>query len=380
MLNLLWQILLMAAIGAVIGGFTNHIAIKMLFRPLEPKYIGSWRLPFTPGIIPRRRGDIATQLGNTVVTYLLTPEMFRNKFFNEPTRLKAEAKVNAFIEEKLFTENVTLQDWLMKAGITNVPAFVEGKVDEVIDKQIVHFKNVLSTNAIDELLPESWQSKVDMKLPEVSRYILARGEDYFASAEGAATIKNLIDNFLSSKGTLGGMIQMFLGDSDSIVSKVQKEINRFLTSDSTFEMVHNILAKEWNRLKGQSVSQLMGELDFTKVTSNIQSYAKKELAIAERLDQPLVHYWPMGATYLAEKVVPGAVEVAFEKVETNLETMIDRLNIKELVREQVNNFPLEIVERIIIGITGKELRMITILGFVLGGFIGVFQGIISYFI
>ena len=143
MLNLLWQILLMAAIGAVIGGFTNHIAIKMLFRPLEPKYIGSWRLPFTPGIIPRRRGDIATQLGNTVVTYLLTPEMFRNKFFNEPTRLKAEAKVNAFIEEKLFTENVTLQDWLMKAGITNAPAFVEGKVDEVIDKQIVHFKNTI---------------------------------------------------------------------------------------------------------------------------------------------------------------------------------------------------------------------------------------------
>ncbi len=378
MLNLLWQILLMAAIGAIIGGFTNHIAIKMLFRPLEPKYIGSWRLPFTPGIIPRRRADIATQLGNTVVTYLLTPEMFRNKFFNEPTRLKAEAKVNAFIEEKIFTKDVSLQDWLMKAGITNAPALVEGKVDDVIDTQITHFKNVLSTNAIDELLPESWQAKVDTKLPEVSRYILARGEDYFASPEGAATIKNLIDNFLSSKGTLGGMIQMFLGDSDSIVSKVQKEINRFLTSDSTFEMVHNILAKEWNRLKVQSVSQLMGELDFTKVTSNIQSYAKKELAIAERLDQPLVHYWPTGAAYLAEKVVPGAVEKTFEKVETNLETMIDRLNIKELVREQVNNFPLEIVERIIIGITGKELRMITILGFVLGGFIGVFQGIISY--
>ncbi|MEW8976112.1 MAG: DUF445 family protein, partial [Exiguobacterium sp.] len=61
-------------IGALIGAITNHLAIRMLFRPLEPKYIGKFRVPFTPGLIPKRRNELAANLGRTVVKHLLTPE------------------------------------------------------------------------------------------------------------------------------------------------------------------------------------------------------------------------------------------------------------------------------------------------------------------
>ncbi|MDE7470766.1 MAG: DUF445 family protein [Paramuribaculum sp.] len=50
-------------VGAFIGWLTNGIAIKMLFRPLTPKYIGRWRVPFTPGIIPKERDRIARSVG-----------------------------------------------------------------------------------------------------------------------------------------------------------------------------------------------------------------------------------------------------------------------------------------------------------------------------
>ena len=53
-------------IGAVIGYITNYIAIKMLFRPLTPKMIFGRRLPFTPGIIPRRKAQLADALGKAV--------------------------------------------------------------------------------------------------------------------------------------------------------------------------------------------------------------------------------------------------------------------------------------------------------------------------
>ena len=43
-------------IGAVIGGVTNDIAIRMLFRPYAPWRVLGWRLPLTPGLIPRERG------------------------------------------------------------------------------------------------------------------------------------------------------------------------------------------------------------------------------------------------------------------------------------------------------------------------------------
>jgi len=59
-------------LGAVIGYITNYIAIKMLFRPLEPKYLFGHQLPFTPGIIPRRKAQFAEALGRAVF----------DKFFN----------------------------------------------------------------------------------------------------------------------------------------------------------------------------------------------------------------------------------------------------------------------------------------------------------
>jgi uncharacterized membrane protein YheB (UPF0754 family) len=59
-------------IGGLIGFVTNFIAIKMLFRPLKPYFIGSFRLPFTPGVVPRRKDDLADILGKAIVA----------KFFN----------------------------------------------------------------------------------------------------------------------------------------------------------------------------------------------------------------------------------------------------------------------------------------------------------
>ena len=55
-------------------GYTNHLAIKMLFRPHRPIYIGKFQVPFTPGLIPKRRDELAVQLGKMVVEHLLTPE------------------------------------------------------------------------------------------------------------------------------------------------------------------------------------------------------------------------------------------------------------------------------------------------------------------
>ena len=66
MLLTLLSYLLPPLIGAVIGYVTNALAIRMLFRPYRPLYIGSFRLPFTPGIVPRRLGDLAVLLGREV--------------------------------------------------------------------------------------------------------------------------------------------------------------------------------------------------------------------------------------------------------------------------------------------------------------------------
>ncbi len=68
MISLLFSILM----GALIGYGTNTLAVEMLFRPFSPKYIGKWRLPFTPGLIPKEQARIADSLGDLIENELFS--------------------------------------------------------------------------------------------------------------------------------------------------------------------------------------------------------------------------------------------------------------------------------------------------------------------
>jgi hypothetical protein len=61
-------------VGAAIGFITNDIAIRMLFRPLREIRVLGLRMPFTPGIIPRRRHELARAIGRMVSEELVTAE------------------------------------------------------------------------------------------------------------------------------------------------------------------------------------------------------------------------------------------------------------------------------------------------------------------
>lgn len=376
-MNTVITILFMVVIGSLIGGVTNHLAIKMLFRPHNPVYIWGKRLPFTPGLIPRRREELAKQLGKTVVKYLLTPDTFRAKFFNATMREKVLEWLGQQTKEKIFTEEKTLQQWLDQAGLSHAPEMIEKKLDDLIVQQVGQVQNVLATQTVEQLLPASWKERAESKIPEISRYILNKGDQYFDTVEGEQAIKGLIDGFLSSKGTFGGMIQMFIGDGSSLVPMLQREVKKFLSSDSTFHVLNNLLQKEWDKLQVQTVPQLLGDLDFTSTTERIQKYAREQLAIRDRLDLPLVHYLPDGAKWLQDNVYPKLVETTFTQVENKLEDILSRMDLENVVREQVDKFPVETLEDLVLGISKREFKMITVLGFLLGGIIGVVQGIIA---
>jgi uncharacterized membrane protein YheB (UPF0754 family) len=59
-------------LGALIGYLTNKVAIRMLFRPLNPWYILGKKVPMTPGIIPSKRHELAENIGDMVGEKLLT--------------------------------------------------------------------------------------------------------------------------------------------------------------------------------------------------------------------------------------------------------------------------------------------------------------------
>lgn len=73
-------------VGAVIGYFTNYIAVKMLFHPHKPWKIGKIRIPFTPGIVPQRQPVLAKAIGDAVGNHLFTGDDLKRLFLSDATK------------------------------------------------------------------------------------------------------------------------------------------------------------------------------------------------------------------------------------------------------------------------------------------------------
>lgn len=371
---------MMAVIGAIIGGVTNHLAIKMLFRPHEAKYIGNWRVPFTPGLIPKRRDELARQFGRIVVDYLLTPDTFRNKLFTPVVREKAESVIGRLIGRHVFGGDKTLSDWLDMAGMRGADEKIEAVSLRLVDTKFEEAKVRLLTGTVSERVPARWMEEAEEKLPEIRRYILSRAMEYVNSAEGRQTIRKMLDDFLESRGTFGGMLQSLFGNSETLVDKIQREGLKFLSASGTARLLDGLIVGEYEKLKNRPVEELIGGFDWEGLKASVLGYVRKELAAGERLDRTLKDYWPDGEAWVAHNVTPALTDFAFSQAEEKMEEALGRLKIDQMVKEQVDSFPVSRLEDLVLGISRREFKMITVLGAVLGGLIGVFQGILSLLI
>ncbi len=84
-------------VGAVIGYITNDIAIRMLFRPHQPKYIMGVHIPFTPGIIPKEKSRIATSIGKAVSENLMNREVLEKSLLSDDMLTKMGAAIDEFV-------------------------------------------------------------------------------------------------------------------------------------------------------------------------------------------------------------------------------------------------------------------------------------------
>ncbi len=292
-----------------------------------------------------------------------------------------EERVEKFVQDRMnkyiLQSDKTLNDWLNLAGASELPEQVEGKLLTLIDRQLLDMKTKVTTGTVAEVVPLRWQQQVEERIPHASNFLLQRAEKFINSDEGKDTFQKLIDDFLNSKGTLGGMLNMFFNDSDSLVGKIQREALRFTGAPGTKELLDKLIWKEWRNIQQQPMEKLTAEFDFDSVFNSVRKYAVDQLALRERLDYSLEHYWPTGAEWTADNVTPQIVKFVFGQAELQLEQSLQKLKLDEMVKEQVDTFPVAVLEDLVLGISRREFKMITVLGAVLGGAIGIIQGIIA---
>ena len=367
-------LLFMVAIGALIGGFTNSLAIKMLFRPYKALYIGGKRVPFTPGLIPKRREELAIQLGKMVVEHLLTPDSIKKKF--QDTKFKDEMGKWASEEaEKLFGSEKTIQELAKNLGVSNLQMMSEEKLKSFIENRYLLFIHSINQKELNEIMPVEMQEKLENKIPEISTYILNKGADFFSSDEGKQRLRKIIDDFLSKKGMLGNMIHMFLGN-ESLVDKVQPEIIKFLQKSGTNELMTTLIVKEWEKLKNLKVSEVEAKIGRNQMIETIQKQVVQIVPIQEYAHKPIGDLLTPYRNRIFSDWIPRIIDIAGKALSERVETLMDRLHLAEIVKEQVESFSVERLEEMVLSISRREFKMITFLGAFLGGLIGVVQGLI----
>ncbi|MCY7538020.1 DUF445 domain-containing protein [Bacillus pumilus] len=372
-MNIFTTFIFMIVIGAVIGAATNHLAIKMLFRPYKPYYLFGKQLPFTPGLIPKRRDEVAKQVGVMVMEHLLTPEGIQKRFESSEAKQEILHTVHRYIDKGAEME-ITVLSLLESFGVSQADV----KADEWIHEWSDHKLNSLLENyneqTLSELLPLDVENKISSKIPDAADYILKRGIHYFESEEGKSRLGNMIDDFLKERGMLGSMVQMFLGNS-SLIDRVHPEIIKFLRNAETKRFLSDLLVQEWDKVKQFSLHELDERWNVKELIFSVKNQLLSHFSTKLILDRSVGAYVSAVADDLKTHVAPVLIQKGISAASNVLEGLLAKLQFEDIIREQIELFPLEKMEELVVSISNKELKMITFLGGLLGGLIGAIQAI-----
>ena len=90
--------------GAIIGWVTNKLAIKLIFRPLQPINIPLVNMKIQ-GLIPKRKGELAKSIGEIVEKELVSIEEIIEKFMEEQNKneiiFNIKRKIKKVVDQKL---------------------------------------------------------------------------------------------------------------------------------------------------------------------------------------------------------------------------------------------------------------------------------------
>jgi len=213
-------ILVGPALGAVIGYFTNYIAVKMLFRPLHPVYIGKWQLPFTPGIIPKGKARLARAVGGAVGDVLLTKEDFEKLLLSENAQNMVKNQIHTLYQNGLQNQD-SLKD----------------SVSQMVNPEAMEHFLAGSANTISAVL---YKKITEMDLGNI------------VGEKVAEIVRQKVQ---------GTFLAMMVNDKliSGIERIVEEEFNQYLAEHGE-ELIHTKTEEEIYALAGKSVSETISSL------------------------------------------------------------------------------------------------------------------------
>ena len=197
-MNNIIRILILAIIGGLIGYITNVIAIKLIFRPINPIKIPIFNIEIV-GMIPKRKSEIAKNIGEIISDQFLSID----EIIDSMITIEDKENITNYIKLKLkliLNEKMTLIP-------SNIKSLVQNYISDIIEDEI--------KSSIDELSEEiiikannriNIEEMVKNKINELDLYELEE------------IILTIVKNELRHIEILGLILGFFIGIIQGIIT------------------------------------------------------------------------------------------------------------------------------------------------------------------
>lgn len=82
------------------------------------------------------------------------------------------------------------------------------------------------------------------------------------------------------------------------------------------------------------------------------------------MDTPISKLTPKLVDQIQVGVANAITDLIIKQASNHLSTIMTKINLRQMVENQINTFDLDYIERLIIEIANKELKLIMSLGFI----------------
>ena len=132
-MNNIIRILILAVIGGLIGYITNVIAIKLIFRPINPIKIPILNIEII-GMIPKRKTEIATNIAKVVEEQFISVDEITDNIITEQDKQHIIDYIKVRVK-LILSEKMTLIPSTIRNLVQNyVSEIIEDEIREGIDE------------------------------------------------------------------------------------------------------------------------------------------------------------------------------------------------------------------------------------------------------
>ena len=196
-MNNIIRILILAVIGGLIGYITNVIAIKLIFRPINPIKIPILNIEII-GMIPKRKTEIATNIAKVVEEQFISIDEITDNIITEQDKQHIidyiKVRVKLILSEKMTLIPSTIRNLVQNYVSEIIEDEIREGIDELSEEMIIKTKNRIN---IKEIIEDKINELDLYELETIILQIVKNELRNFPAIAHNITINNRIKSFLT---------------------------------------------------------------------------------------------------------------------------------------------------------------------------------------